>query len=126
MAIQTPQYLQFQRQFAESLDSTEVHASYQDAVSYATSPTAYEGQTIKWKDDNGIYQSGVIQTDKTIKTSEFDVIIDHNELPGRDQDDAHPISAITDLQNYIDEYISLHQTEPDPEFTKLWLPKIVS
>jgi len=128
MASITPQYLQFQRQFAEGLDSTEVHASEQDAIDYAaSSPVAYAGQTIKWKDENGIYQTGVIQSDGTLrKTSaggEFNG--DHNDLAGRSDADAHPVSSITNLQRHIDEYTSLDQAEPDPEFSKVWLPRIL-
>ena len=122
----TPVYAQLERQYADPIDSTEVHASEQDAINYAASyPTAYAGQTIKWRDANGVYVSGVIQSNGTINKSdvaEFEGV--HNDLTGREADDAHPTSAITDLDTYIDEYIYLEDNEPNPEFTKVWLPLI--
>ena len=48
---------------------------------------------------------------------------DHNSLTGRSAQNAHPIAAITNLQNYIENYISLKNETPDPDVTVVWLPK---
>lgn len=43
------------------LDATEIHASLDDALAYAASAVAYEGQTIKAKLDDGKYHEFIIQ-----------------------------------------------------------------
>ena len=43
------------------LDASEIHSSYEDAVAYAATATAYGGQTIKALLDDGKYHSYVIQ-----------------------------------------------------------------
>jgi hypothetical protein len=43
------------------LDSSEVHASLADAQTYASSPTAYGGQTIKALSEDGKYHSYILQ-----------------------------------------------------------------
>ena len=43
------------------LDSSEVHASLADAQTYASSPTAYGGQTIKALLDDGKYHEYILQ-----------------------------------------------------------------
>lgn len=43
------------------LDATEVHDTLDEAVEYAASPIAYEGQTIKVKLSDGKYHEFIIQ-----------------------------------------------------------------
>ena len=69
---QTSLYMQFNRQFADALDSTELHPNLIAANAYAygvvnSQTTAYPGQMIKWKNADGVFEYGVIQEDGTIK-----------------------------------------------------------
>jgi len=45
----------------------------------------------------------------------------HNLLSGRTAPDSHNIGAVTNLQKYIDEYIWLGVTTPNPTYTRYWL-----
>jgi len=47
----------------------------------------------------------------------------HSLLLGRNAANAHPIGAITGLQDYIDGYISIENTTPNSDITRLWMPK---
>ena len=65
----TPQsnlLVQFNRQYADPIDSTEVWNSKAAVTTYALLfPSAFPGQTVKWL-EGGVYKTGVIQADKSI------------------------------------------------------------
>lgn len=73
--------------------------------------------------ENGNWWIGNEDTGKPASVSSSE-IPPHNLLPLRDAPDAHPIEAITGLQTYIDDYINLKQTTPNPQYTRIWMPKI--